>query len=93
MNDPITDADLALLQHREIKTSALASEESLDDVSTAESDAELVTGIRGPVTITTAEPTRNLSPIFSSDSKSPAVVKFSPNMPQGSFISGNSRFQ
>src|SRR5687768_14273810 len=49
--------------------------------------------MRGSVTVTTADPTRNLSPMFSSVSKSPAVVKFSPNMPQGNLISGNSCFQ
>src|SRR4029077_565036 len=32
----------------------------------------------------TGEPTRNLSPMFSSVSKSPVVVKFSPNIPPGS---------
>jgi hypothetical protein len=91
--DRVTHSDLTLLQHGKIESGALARQEPLDDVRATEPDAELVTGHPRSVTITTAEPTRNLSPMFSSNSKSPTVVKLSPNMPQDSFISGNSCFQ
>ena len=87
----VTNADFALLQHGKIEARVLARQAPLDDIRTA----ELVTRHPrlGHHYITRADPTRNLSPMFSSDSKSPALVKFSPNMPQGSFISGNSCFQ
>ena len=74
----VSRADLTLLQHRKIKACALARQQPFDDISATEFDAELVTGIRGSVTMTTTEPTLYLSPILSSGSKSPALVKFSP---------------
>jgi hypothetical protein len=91
--DSVTSSDFSLLQHGAIEARAFACQKSLDDIEVAEFDAELVAGIRGSVTMTRAEPTRNLSPILSSDSNSPVVVKFSPNMPQGSFMPGSSCFQ
>jgi hypothetical protein len=78
--------DFTLLQYRKIETRALARQESFDDVSAAELDAELVTGHPRLGHHHDGEPTPNLSPMFSSASKNPAVVKFSPNIPQGSFI-------